>query len=289
VILQIEHRYDQECSKYYQSRFKDYDHITEALLGESLDVSQIQDYLASRKIPASVQGIYKTLRELVSEDIVVKQKKNYLISNVWRNKLSNIVSQRPPFKLSEGEQTIYQFNKIDHLDMFWKHTMEDIQNEMLGHPVFHANPHNFWYFVPGREQSEEEYYQNFAKSETYVFSIIGGITIFDKQLKQDYSHNFQQFHFEKDYPFNRRDHLSVIGPYIITTRVSVTLARVTDRLYETCFTEKELQEKLGPEFKKHGSVIMTVEHNEDKAKKLRKKMSADFHIPREVRDTFDLF
>ncbi len=34
---------------------------------------------------------------------------------------------------------------------------------------------------------------------------------------------------------------------------------------------------------------MTVEHNEDKAKKLRKRMSADFHIPREVREAFDLF
>lgn len=266
-----------------------YDHITEALLGTSLDVSQIQAYLTDHKVSASIQGIYKTLRELIREDIVVKQKKNYLISSVWRNKLTSIVSERPPFKLSEGEQTTYQFNKIDHLDMFWKHIMEDVQNEMIGYPVFHGNPHNFWYLVPGREQSEEEYYQNFAKNKTYVFSIIGGVTLFDKQLKQDHSHNFQQFHFEKKYPFNRRDHLSVIGPYIITTRVSVSLARATDRLYETCFTEKELQEKLEPEFKNHGSVTMTVEHNEATAKQFRKKMSSDFHIPKELRETFDLY
>lgn len=266
-----------------------YDHITEALLRGPLDVSQIQGYLKDRKTPASVQGIYKTLRELIGEDIVVKQKKNYLISNVWRNKLSSIVSQRPPFKLSEDEQTVYQFNKIDHLDMFWKHIIEDIQNEMMGHPMFHGNPHNFWYFVPGREQSEDEYYQNFAKTETYVFSVIGGVSLIDKKLKQDHIHNFQQFHFEKNYPFNRRDHLSVIGPYIVNVRVSVSLARVTDQLYETCFTEHELQEKLIPVFKKHGKVVMSVEHNEQKAKKLRKKMAADFHIPRSIRETFDLF
>lgn len=266
-----------------------YDHITEALLGSPLDVSQIQDYLASRKVPASVQGIYKTLRELVSEDIVVKQKKTYLISNVWRGKLEKTVSQRPPFKLSKEEQLTYRFKKIDHFDMFWKHMMEDIQNEMVGHPMFYGIPHNFWHLVPGRKKSQDEYYKNFAATKTYVFSIIGGVTPFDKELKKDHPNDYQQFHFEKDYPFNRRDHLSVIGPYIITTRVSVTLARVTDRLYETCFTEKELQEKLEPEFKKHGSVMMTVEHNEGKAKKLRKKMSADFHIPRDVRENFDLF
>lgn len=266
-----------------------HDNIAEALLSESMDVSQIQGYLDNKKIPATVQGIYKTLRELISEDVVVKQKKVYLINSIWRNKLGSIVSQRPPFQLSPGEYTIYRFNKLEHLDMFWKHTITDIQNEFGGFPIFHGDPHNFWYFLPGRQESEVQYYQSFSETKTHVFSLIGGTTPFDKNLKQNYSHDYQQYHFDNNYHFNRRDHLSVIGPYIITTRVSVTLARVTDRLYETCFTEDELARKLEPEFKKHGSVTMTVEHNLEKAKSIRKKMSADFHIPRELREKFDLF
>lgn len=266
-----------------------HDHMIEALLGKPMDVSQIQEYLANGKVPATVQGIYKTLRELIREDVVVKQQKFYFISNVWREKLEKIVSQRPPFRLSENEHTVYQFNKLENLDMFWKHTITDIQNELSDFPVFHANPHNFWYLTPGRKFSEIEYYKKFSEKQTYVFSIVGGTNFLDKNLKQNYSPEYQQFHFEKKYPFNRRDHLSIIGPYIITTRVSVSLARVTDRLYETCFTESELAEKLEPEFKKHGSVTMTVEHNLEKAKSMRKKMSADFHIPRELRETFDLF
>ncbi len=266
-----------------------YDHITEALLGSPLDVSQIQEYLGNRKIPATVQGIYKTLRELIREDVVVKQKKAYLINSIWRNKIETMVSQRPPFQLSSGEDTVYRFNKLEHLDMFWKHTITDIQNEIKDFPIFHGDPHNFWYFLPGRQESETIYYRSFSEAKRNVFSLIGGTTVFDKNLKQNYSHEYQQYHFDIRYPFNRRDHLSIIGPYIITTRVSVSLARITDRLYETCFIEDELAKKLEPEFKKHGTVVMTVEHNEDEAKKLRKKMSADFHIPREVRERFDLF
>lgn len=143
--------------------------------------------------------------------------------------------------------------------------------------------------MPGRQESEAQYYENFSEKQTYVFSIVGGTNFLDKNLKQNYSPEYQQFHFEKKYPFNRRDHFSVIGPYIITTRVSVTLARVTDRLYETCFTEEELAKKLEPEFKKHGSVIMIIEHSEAKAKQLRKKMSKDFYIHKELREQFDLF
>jgi hypothetical protein len=266
-----------------------YDHITEALLETPMDVSQIQSYLSHKKTHATAQGIYKTLRELINEDVVVKQKKTYFISNVWREKLGKIVSQRPPFKLSENEKTVYHFNKLENLDMFWKHTIADIQNEFETFPVFHANPHNFWYLVPGRKKSEEEYRNTFSEVAKFAFTIIGGTTQFDKGQKQKYGQGHEQFHFEKKYPFNRRDHLSVIGPYIITTRVSVSLARTTDRLYETCFTEKELQEKLESEFKKHGSVTMTVEHNEVTAKQLRKKMSSDFHIPKELREKFDLY
>jgi hypothetical protein len=245
--------------------------------------------VAKRKVPASVQGIYKTLRELVSEDIVVKQKKNYSVSSVWREKLTRMVSQREPFALSEGEEVVYRFNKMDHTDAFWKHTFADLAIGVKDFPVFHFTPRQFWSFVPGRRESELEYYKNLERSQIHAYTVIGGESELDKEAQQLLKNSFHQVHLDSAINFNRRDHLSVIGPYIITTRVSVTLARVTDRLYETCFTEKELQEKLEPEFKKHGSVIMTVEYNEDKAKKMRKKMSADFHIPRELRETFELF
>jgi predicted transcriptional regulator len=120
-----------------------YEYVVEALLIKPLYVSQIQNYLHDKKIPATIQGIYKALRELIKEDVVVKQKKIYLINSVWRKKLEIIVSKKPPFQLFQGEKISYQFNKLDHLDMFWKHTITDIQNEFEGFPIFHGDPHNF--------------------------------------------------------------------------------------------------------------------------------------------------
>lgn len=84
-----------------------YDHIIEALLGKPMNVSQIQEYLDTQKIPATIQGVYKALRELIREDIVVKQKTLYLISSVWRNRLNNLVSNRSGFKLLTGERLMY--------------------------------------------------------------------------------------------------------------------------------------------------------------------------------------
>lgn len=266
-----------------------YDHIIEALLEKSRSVADIENYLSSQKVRATVQGVYKALRELIAEDIVIKEKKTYLISSVWREKLQERIMNRARLQLSAGEQTIYRFKKIAHLDAFWKHTMHDIQSEWKEFPVFHANPHNFWYLVPGRKESEEEYYENFVKTKTPVFSLIGGTTGFDKQLKQLINDDFQKFHFDQSFPFNRRDHLSIVGPYIVTTRISVPLANQIDSLYVTCKTEQELLEKVIPLFKKYGSITMTVEHNEIKAKKLTKRIAADFYISKELREKFNLF
>lgn len=266
-----------------------YDHITEALLDESMTVSRIMDYLADKKIPATVQGIYKTLRELISEDIVVKQKKMYLVNNVWREKMTDMVSRRIRFTLSPQEMVTYRFNKLDHMDAFWKHTLADIEMEVGTFPVFHFTPHQFWSYVPGRRESEAEYYADLKKHETHAYTIIGGTNPSDKIAQAFLKTDFHQVHMDALAPFNRRDHLSVIGPYIITTRVSVTLARATDHLYAACSTEQELTEKLEPVFKKSGNIIMTVEHDETKAKKLRKQMSKEFHVPIELRNKFDLF
>ena len=266
-----------------------YDHVTETLLKGPSDVSQIEIALKSKGIVPTVQGIYKALRELISEDIVVKQKTMYSVNSIWRYSLTKLVSQAPTFKLSPGERVTYRFNNIENTDAFWKHTFQDIQEETDSIPVFHFMPHQFWLLIPSRSQSEYEYYKRYDNKKIYDFNILGGTSVFDIKMKKDLTTTYNQISTDNKTNFNRRDHLSVIGPYIVTTRVSVNLARVTDRLYETCFTEVELAEKLQPVFKKSGTIILSVEHNEAKAKKLRRRMSSDFHIPREVREQFDLF
>lgn len=273
----------------FSNRKNLHDHIVQWLLEHSGTVADIMQYLDTQNISPTVQGVYKSLRELMTDDIVVKQKQTYSISNVWRNKVVKLVSGRSAFSLSAGEEVIYRFQKLEHLDMFWKHSMQDIQDTYRDFPIFHALPHNFWYYVPGRKESEEEYYSDFEHRETHAYSIIGGKTIHDTLIKQNYTHPFHQYELYAEYPFSRRDHLSIIGPYIITTRVSSTLTRVVDHVYNIAKTEKELSELLRNKFAKPGATIMTVEHNETKAKKLRKRMAKDFYVPRELRERFELF
>ncbi len=265
-----------------------YEHITEALLEKPATVAGISITLKNQKVSATVQGVYKALRELIAEDIIVKQKKQYLVNSVWRRKLSALVTTRQPFSLSAGESVDYKFKKLDHLDAFWKHTIADIETEVGSFPVFHFTPHQYWPYVPGRKESEQEYYASRERHRTPIYTVIGGDTPMDKLAKDSLKQPLHHVHLDPKV-FGSRDHISSIGPYVVITRVSIPLAKHVQSIYEKAMKESSLETLLPPLFKKFGSVQMIVEHNEQKARILRKRLARDFHIPKELREQFDLF
>lgn len=266
-----------------------YDHILEALLEKPMLAAEIETLLRSKKIKVTVQGIYKALRELIAEDIITKKEKTYIVSSVWRKKLEDLVSQRIPFQLSTGEESTYRFKKLNHLDAFWKHTIADLEHEILPFPIFHFTPHQFWFYVPGRQESEQEYYKELRERRINVYTIIGDTKPLDKISQKFLRSEYHELHLDNGTGINRRDHMTIMGPYIITTRISGKLAQQVDWVYQETESETVLKEKLVDLFKDPGSIILNIEHNQPKAKKLRKRLARDFVVPRELVEKFDLF
>jgi hypothetical protein len=266
-----------------------HDHIAEALLDRPMTATELRSFLEARDVTASVQGIYLTLRELIAENVVIKQKKVYSISNVWTDRLSGMLSRREPFQLLEGEEVSYKFKSIEHSDAFWKHMFVDIEHSTGTFPIFHFLPHQFWVFVPNRSESEIEYYRSLDGKGIHGYSLIGGETPFDKGVKTILGSKYHQVHVDADISFSRRDHLSVIGSYVITTRVSAILARTIDDIYKESITEQELKGRLEGAFRKSGAISILVENNAVKAKTLRRKISKDFHIPKTILKEHELF
>jgi hypothetical protein len=266
-----------------------YDHIIEALLVNEASVSQIESYLTGKNTKVTIQGIYKALRELIAEDIVVKQKKKYSINNVWRKKVGELFSKHTAFSLSSGENVTYRFTKLVHLDAFWKHTLNDLLKESGNFPNFDYVPHQFWFYTRGRRESELEYYTTYENTKTYLFSTIGGITPMDKRMKEHEQTNYHQVHLSEKSPFSRREHATIMGSYIIVTKVSAKLAYATDELYLKVTDEKILETELNKLFSDYGTIKLSIEHNQKKASVLRKKLATNFYIPKEIHNKFKLF
>jgi hypothetical protein len=265
------------------------DSIIEALKTSMFSVLDLQKILEKDEIYVSIQAIYKSIRKLMISDIIVKNDKKYSISSLWIKKIQNTFPIKTKIKLEKGETITYKFTHIEHIDIFWKDIVFNIHDENHTSPVFYANAHNFWYLFPGRKESDANYYQYLIKNNQYIFGLIGGKTPLDKLLKQEYGHDFVKFHFDDKFPISRRDHITIIDSYIITARISNSLVPKIDNLYLESKNEDELKQQLYSLLIKPGKMTLSIENNETKARKLRKRMAKDFYIPRELVEKYDLF
>ena len=246
-----------------------HDHTIELLLKSDASALGIDKYLKTRGVKVTIQGIYKALRELISEDIVIKQHQKYSINNIWRSRILKIISNRNNFSLEEGEGVLYKFNNIFHLDSFWKHILFDIQNETGKSPTLGWLPHQFWWYIEGREDSEMEYEQQFKRNKIYYYTLIGGKDEIDKKHKLFTQNEYHQIHLEKNIPLNRRDHISVMGDYVVITRIPSSIAKSIDFLYSTVSDEDSFKIKLNSLLNKPVKITLTIEKNKRKAEKLR--------------------
>lgn len=259
------------------------DRIVVFLLTSPCSVKIIQEKLEHDHIFVTIQAIYKSLRELVRQDIIVKHKDSYSINSVWQEKLHNLITQRKSFSLENGEYVNYRFNKLEHIDAFWRHIISDIEKQTDPHPIFHFTPHNFWILLTGRERGQYEYYNTRKNKKRFIFSLVGGKTIFDKITQKKLESKTHQIHLEK-ISLSRRDHPTVIGDYVINTKISPILAESIDAAYITVGSEQDLTETLDALLKKPGNIYISIENNPKKAHQLRKRFSKYFAIPKYLQE-----
>jgi hypothetical protein len=266
------------------------DRIVRLLSSRNQTITSLVSELSNEGNKSTIQGIYKALRFLRTEEVVIKTNEIFSLSEEWRNKtVSELSKTDNRFELSEGESIRLDLASLVHLDQQWKNIVLPFHEVYPNHPVFFYNPHDIWiHLSETRKQSEIAYYKTFEDTKTYGFIMNGGSTPFDKLIKTERSNNYVQI-TTGDSGFKNTDYLTIFSDYIITVRVSPRLAQEIESCYQNADSVIQLESllhKIGIEKKK---VKLFIEKNKMKAKKLRKKMSADFHVPREVREKFDLF
>ena len=265
------------------------DQVLACILKGNSTATDIQSGLKTENKPATIQGIYKALRELISENVILKHGKNYFINNKWRGDVEKLITQRSRFILHSGEEVKYKFKKIESTDVFWKNIFNDIGDEIGKFPVFHFNPHQFWILIKERRQSELDYYNNLDKKNIFDYTLIGGETEFDNNAKKLLTSKYHQLHVDDKTSFNSRDHISVFKDYIIITRLPNSFVVAIDGLYKKCKTEEELIIGLEKVFEKSGNIVMIIKNSPEKAKKFRKIISRDLYISKELKEQFNFF
>lgn len=265
------------------------DKIVRYLTDSNKTIYGIKEGLKREKNMVTDQGIYKSIRLLIKEEVVIKNKDIFSLNEEWKNKIIEGFQKNIEFELSEKEQIQFDLSSLIHLDQQWKNITISIQKNISGFPVFFYNPHDIWSFLSeSRKQSEISYYKNLYKNKTYSFCVNAGNTKFDKIMRQERETEYNRININ-DELFKNTDYITIIGDYITIVRISKKTAELIERNYKESKDYQDFQkqiQKLGIEKKK---VKLIIEKNKQKAKTLRKKLSKNLYIPKDLIEKYDLF
>lgn len=260
------------------------------ILTEKQSVKNIQRKLLDYQENVTVQGIYRILKLLTENEIVIKQGKSYEINKEWTLQMKEFLgTKKEVINLNNQNKVQFELKSLIELDQQWKNVIIPLQENFPEYPVFMFNPHKFWiHLSKSRKESEEKYYKTFLKNKHYLFSIIGGDTNFDKIDRKNIQNEYVRIETGNQI-MSEHNYLIIIQDYLIITQIPQKIAHAITVVYQKNTTTTEFEnnlKSLGIEKKK---IKLVIERNKEKAKKLRKTMAKNFYIPKEIREKFDLF
>jgi hypothetical protein len=251
------------------------DTLVQLLLKGPSSIKALHEAVSENE-PVSLRAVYKAADALIDARVCFKVGKNVWINQEWVRAVREKLSPGS-LPLSPGERAVYTFTSAEHLNVFWKTVALQLEEGEHGQPFFY-NPHNFWAYIPELKESEDEYYAQFAREKKNAYFCVGGTTEADKEFKRGYQNKYFQVDARTIPSLGRRDHIMVLGDFVITARLSHKLAVRLDELYETGKPLEKILPDILAAYRSDANVRLVFENNAAKAAKLRALLSPNFVV-----------
>ncbi len=237
----------------------------------------------------SKRGVYKAIHYLLEHTILVKSGKKLSISQEWVDSVTRALKNNFTMPvLADGESATYKYKSLVNLDAYWKHLTKSLKDQYSTYPVFLYSPYNIWLHLADRTESQLEYYRSFEKERRYGYLVLGNRSELDMEFKKTLQSEFLQIDTWDKPPFKETEYYTIIDDIIVTTKVGPKLTKIIASFYKTTPTI-ESKSKLNRILDITDISKIKIERNKKKAKYLRKRLSKNFYIPKEIKEQFGLF
>jgi len=239
---------------------------------------------AKGRISLTKQGFYKSLRELIAEEVVTKNKQQVFLSTIWLNKLrgfidnveSNYLSHtsKELLSLQEGDTMTFKFKSILDLDLMWVHYFYMVSKQ-LDVPILFFNPHEFWSLF--RSDIQNQLYAWIQAHNKKVYMVVGDNTPLDISTTSKNKKFGLEIAYERQPSLLSNVALTVIEDYIFYTIIDKNTTNAIDAIYKKYKAwEPAVQEELEIIIGNMKRSKVVIERNKKKAESLRKKLMKYF-------------
>lgn len=257
------------------------DLITEALSNGPLETGVLINIIEEKRPKTTKQAVYKSLRNLRKNEIIVKTKDEVALSSVWLKKLLafventkiNYKTNKNPssdfLSLKNGEKIVYWFKNFEATDLFWAHAFDvltDATNQ--SQPIFIYNPHEW--FLLARPESEIFLFERLKKNNRKLFLMVGNKDPLDLEAKKYFDNQIINYYASPIKIFNKDNYyVNIFNDYLIEVYLDEKISNLINDFYKkTASFNEAAKNELMNIIKNKGRNKLVIYRNERKAKKI---------------------
>lgn len=236
-----------------------------------------------RKNTVTKEAVYKSLRKLLKEEVIVKRGRVTSLSNQWvidmaekwRQAEAKYVGKPEGLRLAEKTSVVYTTKTIDELDTLWNHNIYQLVSLLpSGSHLYSSVPH-YW-FPSIRSKSEQRLMQT-LKARGYVWhQMASNAKKLDRELKKYFPCEDIEYYAAD---IAEKNYINVFGEYVLEVTLDKKAAQYIEEWYEThsSFNDASICE-LEKVLAIRGVYKLKIAKNKTKAARYRKIFSPYFLV-----------
>ena len=242
----------------------------------------------------SLQGVYKALRQLRTEEVVIVHKHTISLSMVWvvneREKLlfaeeaHRSATYLEDIRMGRQKRIKFTFRTLNEIELFWTHSYlllsEHIQNDVCSYVI---HPHDWYMYV--RYDTDAYWVKKHIESARVSRTILTHAGALDRVVirarKKKLGNLFEYTLGENPLGQKNTTYYNIIGAYIFTAHFDVHIEKELDTFiekYETLPLSVESQKEIDHIVRMKGKFTLTIEKSEKKAEEMRRKVKKYFEF-----------
>lgn len=265
--------------------------IVTILSAQSLTTNNLINAINSNGFLVSIQAIYKSLKILKKEGVIVMYKKEVSLDQTWLRKIEEFImtskysNKNIPqtsghfLQMQDGDTITYNFKNALQVDIFWNHVLYSLFDTFPEERHWFAYSKHCWFLV-GRKDEELNLrdYMN-SKGISYIFSVLGS-TKLDKYVAKYFDGKMSKYQIVSKQPIkNRYVGFTVFQDYIVEAKYSKETINKIDNFYQK-YTEPTDENILELEkiIKNQSHIKFTIKRNNKQATQLKKTLSKNLYL-----------
>ncbi len=235
--------------------------------------------------PITKQGLYKALRELLRDEIALKEGRYYSLNKTWLTRLNDYretsernLGLRLPFpETTTRGRKVINFANAAALDIYWSHMFLTLSEQYPNKALFFYNHHSF--FSLERPDAEAYLIRTISKLRYRLMVTFGQRTALNQHFKQQVQSDTIQIAIDEGIKVPATDHLSIIGDYFITTRYNAGMMKRIHQLFKAALSPESVNKKQLHEILYAGKGLkMIIMKDAAKAMLWKKRLAKNFIV-----------